>query len=71
MRKTNRMSRLEAELDEANRTIDFLRAKLCAGNHSYVLVSREKAYTNIGLAIDMNVKDTYVCTKCGYRKVEE
>ncbi len=71
MLKTNRIRRLEAELDEANRTIDFLRAKLCAGNHSYVLVSREKSYPSIGFVIDMNVRDTYVCTKCGYRKVEE
>lgn len=71
MRKENRMRRLEAELDEARRTVDFLRAKLCAGNHSYVLVDMEKTYTNIGCAVSMDVRSTYVCTMCGHRKVEE
>lgn len=65
------MRALEADLREAGRTIEFLRARLCMGDHSYVLAEEEKSYRNMGCAVGLEVRRTYVCTRCGHRKVEE
>lgn len=70
-KRSERMRAIEADLREAERTIEFLRAKLCIGNHSYVLAEEEKTYKDMGCAVNVEVRRTYVCTRCGHRKVEE
>ena len=70
-RRSGRMRALEAELGEARRTIEYLRAKLCMGEHSYVIVEERKSYTNMGCAVGLEICSTYICTRCGHRKVEE
>lgn len=58
-------SELKAELEAANSTIEYLRAKLCKDGHEWVKVGEKTVFSRS--SIDMH--PIFVCTRCLKRKV--
>lgn len=56
---------LAMQLESANAMIEYLRAKLCEGDHEYVKTRR--SYINAGATVD--VEPIFICTRCLKRKV--
>lgn len=50
------------------KTIDELRAKLCRDGHDWVLADTSERFDSVGGLMFFH---TYVCARCGMRKVEQ